>query len=1064
MVARWILIFSFLFCGIGWAQTQSRLAGMVTDNTGAVIVGAQVSVRNAATGVVTNSTSNDTGTYAFPFLAPGEYELTCEFQGFRKFVRKGLTMETGAARTVDVQLEVGVVTDAVVVTAETPLLESESSSVGQLIERSNVMNMPVESRRGAALIRLMGGVVFREEYATEVIPRFSMAGGRSGNQMWNLDGGAVQNMTLGVAILGLNPPSESLQEFRAESTNYGAEFGRTSGGMINMTTRSGTNDLHGAFYEFLRHDKLDTRTFFSPGKAPLRYNIFGSSVGGPVRRDRTFFFFNYEGSRRRLGRTFADTTVPHPAEVRGDFSARRDLRLVDPVTQTPFPNAIIPASRFDPVGQAIARLYPAPNTADNDVTRAPRYNYLKNVSDGVRQDFYTARVDHVLSSRDRVYVRYSLVKADSRDAPLFPTEWADSRARIQLNDNTSLIGSWLRNLRPNLINEARFNYGNRLNIVRAAGSGSGKNGELGIRGVDPKAFARVNVGGLISLGGDSHERIQTPIYTLQFSDNVTWMRGGHQVKSGIDYRYSRNTDDNNAATGGRFGFTERATNSGLASLLLGWTNSGVLIDTDLISARSDSYAAFLQDDWKITSTVTLNLGLRWEMDTPRWEAEDNRQSGFDFNAINPVAGVPGVVTFSGRDGRSKYSNNFDKNNFSPRFGFAWRARPSTVLRGGYGLVYNGAYGRATANVLALGFSLNSNFASPDGGLTPAFPLKDGMPSGAREQLGPGFGAVRVGQSARSAPDFILQNHVNAYAHQYNLTLQRELRGNLLAEVAYVANLGHKVGGPNLSYNQIPLVDGRGPARQDQRLRPFPQFSDVILDTPPNGNSTYHALNLKLEKRFSHGLNFLMVYTWSKFLDDVEANNELGGEANNGYQHIELRKLDKSYSGNDIRHRYVVSAVKDLPHGFGVGLVAEFRSGPPYGVVEQVNLTNTFSAGQRPNLVRDPNLGGGRTRGEMVARYFDTDAFQAPGVGVFGNAARNIGFGPGFIGLDVSAHKRWSLGERARLLLRGDFFNLPNRPNFSSPELYRGRADFGRIGSLLPGATGRLIQLGGRLEF
>lgn len=1076
------------FCLLGlcilaaWGQTQSRLTGVVTDDSGAVIVGAAVTVRNESTGVVTTVATSGAGTYVFPFLAPGPYELACEFQGFKKFVRKGLVLDTGFARTLDVQLEVGAVTDSVMVTAESPLLESESSTVGQLIERSNVVNIPVESRRGASLIRLMGMVAFREEYATEQIPRFAMAGGRSGNQTWNLDGGTVQNMTLGVPILGLNPPAESLQEFKAEATNYSAEFGRTSGGMILMTTRSGTNQFHGALYEFLRHDKLDTRTFFALTKAPLRYNIYGASIGGPVRREKTFFFFNYEGARRRLGRTFADTDVPHPAEVRGDFSARRDLRVMDPLSQTQFPGNIIPASRIDALGQAFAKFYPAPNLAANDVTRAPRDNYVLNVSDSITQDFYTGRVDHLLSGRDRIFVRYSLMKADSRDAPLFPDAIACMRARIQLNDNASLLTNWLRNFTPTLINEARFNYGNRLNIVRAAGTGSGKNGELGVKGVDPKAFAQINVAGLTSLGSGSHERIQTPIYTWQFVDNLTWIRGKHQVKTGFEFRYSKNTDDNNAATGGRFGFSDRITGNGLASLLLGWTNTGAIVDTDIIAARSDTWGAYVQDDWKVNSKLTLNLGLRWELDTPRWEAEDNRQSGFDFTAMNPVAGVPGVITFSGRDGRSKYAHNFDTNNFSPRFGFAWRARPGFVVRGGYGLVYAGAYGKATANALVQGFSLNANFSSPDGGLTPPFLFKNGMPAGQREPIGLGFGAVRVGQAARTAPDFLLQNHVNAYAHQWNLTLQRELRGRLLVEATYLANLGHKVGGANMSQNMIPLVNGRGPARQDQRLRPFPQFGDINLLAPPLGNSAYHALNLKLEKRYSGGLNVLMNYTWSKFLDDVEANNELGGEANNGYQHIELRGLDKSYSGNDIRHRYVASAVYELPFGkgrkrpiasgvlealaggWGLGLMAEFRSGVPYGVVEQTNLSNAYSHGQRPNLLRDPRITRARSRGEMIDRYFDTDAFQAPGVSVFGNAARNVGFGPGCIGIDMSANKQWRFGEKLRLQLRGDFFNLPNRPNFDNPGLNRGRADFGRIAALLAGATGRLAQISLRLEF
>ena len=381
-----MLVCSFL--AVAFAQTQSQITGSITDNSGALVPGAALLARNIDTGVNYKAASNQNGVYLLPFLPPGRYELTCELEGFKKFLRSGLVLETGSTVTVDVRLDVGALTETVMVKATTPLIESESSSVGQFIERASVLNMPVESRRGASLVRLMGNVVYREEAQGEAVPRFTMAGGRPTNQMWQLDGAVVQNMTLGVPILGLNPPAESLQEFRAEANSYSAEFGRTGGGLILMTTRSGTNNFHGAVYEYLRNDRLDARSFFSPGKAPLRYNIFGGSLGGPVVRDKTFFFFNYEGARRRDGLTFADSTVPRPAEINGDFSARTDITVLDPVTRQAFPGNVIPASRIDPAGQALARFYPAPNVP-SDPTRAPANNYVKNVSDRLDQDFYT---------------------------------------------------------------------------------------------------------------------------------------------------------------------------------------------------------------------------------------------------------------------------------------------------------------------------------------------------------------------------------------------------------------------------------------------------------------------------------------------------------------------------------------------------------------------------------------------------------------------------------------------------------------------------------------------------
>ena len=286
-------------------------------------------------------------------------------------------METNIVRTVDVQLELGEVTETITVEAAAPLLQSETSTLGQLIERATVINMPIESRRAASLVRLTGTVIFRNESGGgEQIPFFSMAGGRSRNQMWQLDGTSVQNSSIGIAQLGLNPSAESLQEFKVEINNLSAEYGRTGGGFILMTTRSGTNEFHGAAYEFLRNDALDARKFFDGDKAPLRYNIFGVSVGGPIKRDKSFFFFNWEGSRRRDGVTFSNDEIPHPPEIQGDFSNRVDTVIRDPLTGDPFPNNIIPQSRMDPVGRKIAALYPAPNRSGNDITRRPRDNYL----------------------------------------------------------------------------------------------------------------------------------------------------------------------------------------------------------------------------------------------------------------------------------------------------------------------------------------------------------------------------------------------------------------------------------------------------------------------------------------------------------------------------------------------------------------------------------------------------------------------------------------------------------------------------------------------------------------
>ncbi len=1067
-------------------SAQTRITGTVTDDSGAVVVGATITARNVETGIASTAESTATGVYTISFLNPGHYEVLCEMSGFKKFARSGLVLETGTASTIDIKLQLGQLSETVSVEASAPLLESESSSVGQLIENKFILNMPIQTRRSASLVRLMGNISYRSEDGGEAVPKFSMAGGRSQNQMWALDGGVTQNMAIGVAQLSLNPPNEALQEFKAISNNYSAELGRTGGGYITMTTKSGTNQFHGSAYEWLRNDKLNARTFFAPTKAPLRYNIFGASIGGPVIKNKTFFFYNFEGGRRRTGVT-VNRNVPNPGEAQGDFSRRTNFSLLDPATRVgtgaaqPFPGNIIPQSRIDPLGRAIAALYDAPNVSTANFTRAAANNFLANGSDQLTQNYHTVRIDHEISAKDRIYGRLAYVTSPEYVAAVFANAAADDRAGPRSNRHGNLLASWQRSIKPTVINEFKYMYGNRMHINRGAGTGSGLNQQLGIGGVNPDAFARVNVTGYTSLGQGTHERIQQPILTQQFTDNLIIARGNHSIKTGFEFRYSRNKDDFNGSTGGVFGFGNRATGDGLAELLLGWTTSAALVDTDILDTRTDYYGAYIQDDWKVTSRLTLNIGVRWEMDTPRWE-RNNRQSGFDNSKINPVSGTPGVITFAGVDGVSKYAHQFDKNNFGPRFGFAFRANNKLVIRGGYGISYNGTYQGAVPNSFNQGFSINGSFSSPNGGFAPAFMLRDGMPAIARAERDSSFGAVAVGRPVTTSPDFLQQNQVSGYAQQWNFTIQQELPSSVLLEAAYIANVGHKLGGPGVNVNQIPLVNGRGPAAQSQTLRPYPQFNSVSQVSPPWGNSTYHSSNIKLEKRYSRGLSFLGNYTWAKYIDDVESGSELGGATNNGYTHIEARRLNKGLSGSDVRHRIAFSSLYDLPIGKGrniaidnavlnhviggwtIGGILEARSGAPYGVVEQTNRLNTFSDAQRPNLIRDPNLDPGRSRADKVAMYFDTSAFQSPGTGILGTAGKTNGLGPGFFGFDASIQKLFQLNERFGLTFRTDIVNAPNVPAFGAPNQNNGNGAFGRIGAIATGSTAREIQLSLRLAW
>ena len=430
-----------------FAQSMAQLGGRVSDQTGGVVPGASVTVTNSNTGVKWETTTNVEGYYVIPILPPGSYTVAVRKQGFQEVTQTGLTLDTGFKRTVDVQLTLGSVAESVNVSTQTPLVETEDSSVGQFIERASVLNMPLSDQRAGQLVRLSGAVVGSGT-------TFSVAGGRGQNQNWLLDGTTVQGSTLANPLLLYNPPAEALQEFKVEMNNYSSEYGRAGGGEIVMTTRSGTNEFHGSAYEFLRNEKLDTRTFFAKVKGPLRYNVFGASLGGPIVKNRTFFFFNYQGSRQRSIATNSGV-VPNPPEVTGDFSNRVDLKLIDPSTGAPFPGNIIPQGRLDPVGLKVAQLYPAPNTGAVDLRHIEGTNYFVTQSTPAATDIYTAKVDHNFSAKDRLSARLLDGPGNTQTPSLFPGDFAKN-AQTQSHNLTS---SWIHQFAPTVLNELRYNFG-----------------------------------------------------------------------------------------------------------------------------------------------------------------------------------------------------------------------------------------------------------------------------------------------------------------------------------------------------------------------------------------------------------------------------------------------------------------------------------------------------------------------------------------------------------------------------------------------------------------------------
>ncbi|MEB2361166.1 MAG: TonB-dependent receptor [Bryobacteraceae bacterium] len=1077
-----------LFAPIVLAQT-AQVTGIVQDSSEAVVVGADVDINNVDRGVRYQVKTNELGYYTVPLLRPGNYRITIQAAGFKPVTRSNIVLETGQIVRIDFVLEVGAVAEAITVSESVPLLQSESSTHSQFIESKTVMDMPLSGRRVENLVTLAGNAMMATGGS-----RVVLAGGRGGFVNWIVDGGnSAPVLTEGLEF-SQSPPVAELKEFRVMLNGYAAEYGQSESGVVTLVTKSGGNQFHGSAYEYLRNDKLDARTFFAAGKAPLRQNLFGFTGSGPIIRNRTFFFVSNEWQRVRRGTTSV-LTVPTAAQRNGDFSQLTDaqgrsIAIYDPATsrpdptragntlRDPFPGNVIPSNRLDPVGAGLAALYPMPNRAAANLAGAS--NFSANPVSFANPQYLTIKGDHILREHDRIWVKYNRVHSPDGQHPMYPEPAADPSAFTRESTYSAVIGNWAHNFTPYLINELFVNY--RYTTYRRGqlDLDAGWPERLGLKGVSNRAFPTVGLSGYAGLGWSVHEQVNPGVKDLQVGNGLNWFRGAHAVKIGGEIRGSSYATYYRQFMSGQLSFDTRPTalpgvaktGNALASLLAGFPVSASILEQDFLDRRGRYYAMYVQDDWKVRPDLTLNIGMRWETLLPRWDA-NGRDSGFDTRTINPVSGTPGVVTFARRDGQGKSMFEGDYNNFGPRFGFAWRpfGQTLTVIRGAYGVFYGQPHS-STAGTAA-GFAVDNTFTTPDNGITPAFWLREGFPATSREELGPGFGAVAAGQTPRFAPQFIEPNRRISYTHQWNLVVQRDVGWNTAVEIGYIGNAGHKLWqNATVSINQVP-VSLMGPGNAQAR-RPFPQFNDVSMLFPAWGNSNYHSMNLKVEKRFSDGLNFLANYTFAKFIDDVGAIE--GGRLARGPQNFYDRSAERALSGNDVRNRVVISSVYELPVGPGrrwlhggiagtifggwnLGGILTMQQGFPMGLVTQSNTTNAFTPGQqRVDILRDPTLPNSE---RTIVRWFDTGAVSAPAPYTLGNSGRAVLTGPGLANFDASLLKNHRIGESFNLQFRWESFNFTNHPNFSNLGNALGAANFGVLTATKPA---RVNQLGITFEF
>ena len=1064
-----------------FAQT-AQITGRVTDATAAVIPGAAITVTNVATGVERKVESNAEGYFTVPLLLPGEYRVTVENQGFKPVVRSGIVLEVDQRAEINFTLEVGAVAERIEVHAAALQLNTQEGSQGQVIENRRIVELPLNGRNYDELALLSAGTV--QPLSGSRFEGFSSGGMRNTQNNFILDG--VDNNPAELAGAQrrsemVQPSIDGIQEFKVQTNAYAAEYGRAMGSVVNVTTKSGTNDLHGTAFEFLRNEKLDAKNFFDPPdrpKPPFKRNQYGFSVGGPLYipkvfngKNRVFFFGDYEGTRIRQSATNT-STLPTLRMRTGDFGELLTLRspavtILDPASNNPFPGNVIPADRIDPVSKTLVNLYPAPQTAgvgSNFVYQAPA------PTDGRKFD---ARADVNLGMKDNVFWRFSKQNQSVPASLNLPPPAYGGGSLDQSTEGINTGATWNHIWRPNLIMSIRaaWNYGFFTRDNPAQTNGELLNRKYGIKGGNdliPGGFSQMNITGYRALGIGPNNPVARDSQNRQLAGDAVWTRGAHTFKfGGSILRPQNNIFNIRNEVIGPFQFNGRYTRDGMADFLLGMSSQVTWSSRLQVNLRMWNMGAFAQDDWKITPNLTLNLGVRYEVVLPFVDTQD-RMGDFDTwtdpnNARLVHAGSEGSDRFN----RAMIAT--DKNNFVPRAGFAYKVGAKTVLRSGYGVFYAlmEPYGDAEWLIGnppdAFGVTISS---SPT---VPALILAQG----------PAPGALTLAKATGVTLSSIERKANSPYGQQWNFNIQRELGRDWMAEIGYAGSRGSHLES-RYDENYSPPGPGNVDAKRRYKSAAIPGTSIVVSPGATygyhfNGNSTYHALMSRVEKRFSGGFTLLASYTFSKAIGDTCGNAASGNTTDCGFQDTRNLRAERSVDNIDVPHRFVLSSVYELPFGKGrrfgssmpgvvealfggwsVGSIVVAASGRPYNVINSGNPANTgtFDIVSRPNVTGDPYA---ITR--TVDQDFNTAVFVPTAQYQLGNVGRNVLRQRSFFNWDFSTHKEFRLQERIRLQFRFEAFHFTNTPRFGQAGDTLGTATFGKITNA---DTPRNLQFGMKL--
>ena len=1067
-MSRWVqrafvMMAALLLAGAASAQVdRATLTGVVRDASGGVLPKARVIVTSLATGVATTATTSNEGVYLVVNLMPGDYLVQAEAAGFQRF-EQTVNLELGARSRLDMSLPVGTIGETVKVEGITPLLSTESAVLGTVVDTNEIDKLPLAIRNWDDLLAMVPGV--QSDRYTEQAG--GTAGGRTGGvnvhgnrslqNNFLLDGVANNSFSTNVQELTTQisrPSVDAIDEFKVVTSPYAAEYGWSPGAAIIVNTKSGTNRFRGGAYDFYRDDRMDTINYFAKAanqpKATNNQNQFGGNFGGPLMSNRAFFFADYEGTRLKQG-VLRTGRVMTADERRGVFPSA----IRDPLTGQPFPNNTIPANRIDPVAAAIMALVPLPNTTGgNNFIRQP------NVEDD--SDRYMVRVDMPFANTNNLFVRYI-----GSNRVRFVPGWfggvldgtSTSAWGRNFLDSHAVVGGWNKVLGSHLVNESRVSWARGTNDGQQDPFGQSGMDQIGFRGVpnDPRV-----AGGIVGIDIDGHIRLGSPNFmpkfqhTSQFQwlNTTTWMRGRHQIKFGVDLMMPMSNEYFDVApTRGNLRFQATFTGNAFADFLIGYPNRAELTNVFVVEQQLWSSSFYVQDDWKPTDNLTLNVGLRYDFMPPATE-KNNRLANFDPSGN----GGRGALVFA-RDGSlsDRALVNPDTNNFAPRLGAIYRINDKTLIRGGYGMFYNQFERIGSEDQLALNPPglINNQVNSPSGATTPVFLMREGFPANYLDPSNLVIRNLKLRAAVEDAPRTMVQ--------QFGGGVERELTGNMVVSADVVGSFTK-----NLAVLRNLNQPLRG-TRDANGAVPFPDFGNIQA-REMSGEANYKGVDLSFEKRFSSGYGYRASYTIGEARD--QAPEHLGNVSSGRAQNTRDLESWEGPSDFDVRHRFVANFIVELPFGEGrrmlqSGLASQIFGGWSVAGIYSARSGRAFTVTQNNNNVGAdqtgmPDLTGDPKGAETVQQWFNVAAFTQVPSGQFGNAGRNILRGPGWITFDMSIQRRIGLTSRVNATVRADIFNVFNRANFGLPERNIASATAGVISTLA--GDPRVMQLSLRFGF